>query len=225
LVEPVKRSARERNGYVKAAATKATAPLGETAGAIEDRAHAGYCLFETALGLCGIAWRETGNSGPPLAVTFFQLPEATAQIAESRMARKSDALRSDAPPAGISQIIERVHKHLLGDVQDFRDVILDLRGAGAFARLVYDAARKIPAGETTTYGAIATGLGEPGAARAVGGALGANPVPLIVPCHRVLAAGGKSGGFSAHGGRDTKARLLEIEGVRLPASLAERMLF
>jgi O-6-methylguanine DNA methyltransferase len=201
------------------------AQISEPVVAIEERANAGYCLFETALGTCGIAWRESGDSGALAAVTFFQLPEATAEIAESRMARKSGAIRSDAPPAGISQIIERVRKHLLGDSQDFRDVTLDLQGTGAFARMVYDAARKIPAGETTTYGAIATGLGEPGAARAVGGALGANPIPLIVPCHRVLAAGGKSGGFSAHGGRDTKARLLEIEGARLPLALAERMLF
>ncbi len=84
---------------------------------------------------------------------------------------------------------------------------------------------EMPAGQTSTYGAIATGLGEPGAARAVGRALGANPIPLIVPCHRVLAAGGKSGGFSAHGGRDTKARLLEIEGLPLAVLPAERMLF
>jgi O-6-methylguanine DNA methyltransferase len=186
---------------------------------------AGYCLFETALGLCGIAWRETGTSAAPLAVTFFQLPEATAQVAESRMARKSGALKSDAPPAAISRIIERVRKHLRGDAQDFRDVPLDLQGTGAFARLVYGAAQNIPAGETTTYGAIAHAVGERGAARAVGRALGANPIPLIVPCHRVLAAGGKSGGFSAHGGRDTKARLLEIERARLPFALAEPTLF
>jgi O-6-methylguanine DNA methyltransferase len=201
----------------------AAAQFSETAGAMEHRA--GYCLFETVLGLCGIAWRETGNLEAPVAVTFFQLPEATAQIAESRIGRKSGARRAGAPPAGVSQIVERVRKHLLGEVQDFRDVTLDLQGTGAFARLVYDAARKIPAGETSTYGAIARAVGEPGAARAVGRALGANPIPLIVPCHRVLAAGGKSGGFSAHGGRDTKARMLEIEGARLPASLAERMLF
>lgn len=210
---------------MKAAAAATAAQRSETAGTIADRAAAGYCLFATALGSCAIAWRETGESGTPFAVTYFQLPEATAQIAESRIARKSGALRSDAPPVGISQIIARVRKHLLGDAQDFRDVTLDLQGTGAFARLVYHAAREIVAGETTTYGAIAQAVGEPGAARAVGRALGANPIPLIVPCHRVLAAGGKSGGFSAHGGRDTKARLLEIEGVRLPSSLAARMLF
>jgi O-6-methylguanine DNA methyltransferase len=191
-----------------------------SAGALEDRT--GYCLFETALGLCGIAWREPGDA---VAVTFFQLPEATAQIAESRIARKSGALRSDAPPAGVSRIIERVRQHLRGDLQDFRDVALDLAGTGAFARLVYETAQKIPAGQTSTYGAIAKELGEPGAARAVGRALGANPIPLIVPCHRVLAAGGKSGGFSAHGGRDTKARMLEIEGLPLAVLPAERMLF
>jgi methylated-DNA-[protein]-cysteine S-methyltransferase len=210
---------------MKAAASAATAQLSEPAGTIEVRAGAGYCLFETALGACGIAWRETRDSGAPFAVTFFQLPEATTQIAESRIARKSGALKSDAPQSGISQIIERVRKHLLGDAQDFRDVPLDLQQTGAFARLAYDVAREVPAGETTTYGAIAHAVGEPGAARAVGRALGANPIPLIVPCHRVVAAGGKSGGFSAHGGRDTKARLLEIERARLPFALAEPTLF
>jgi len=202
----------------------ATQLASETGAAVEQRA--GYCLFETALGVCGIAWRETGNSVDAAhAVTFFQLPEASAQIAESRIARKSGALRADSPPADVLRIIERVRKHLLGEPQDFRDVTLDLQAAGAFARLVYDAARKIPAGQTSTYGAIAKIVGEPGAARAVGQALGANPIPLIVPCHRVLAAGGKSGGFSAHGGRDTKARMLEIEGLPLAVLPAERMLF
>jgi len=185
----------------------------------------GYCLFETALGTCGIAWRETVDSRAAHAVTFFQLPEATAQIAESRIARKSGAGKGDVIPAEISGIIERVRKHFLRDVQDFQGVTLDLQATGAFARLVYDTARRIPAGETRTYGAIAKELGEPGAARAVGRALGANPIPLIVPCHRVLAAGGQLGGFSAHGGGDTKARMLAIEGVALVTVAQGRLLF
>jgi len=102
-----------------------------------------------------------------------------------------------------------------GKAQDFSDVTLDLGGTGLFARRVYEAARNIPAGETRTYGEIAKALNQPAAAQAVGQALGRNPIPLIIPCHRVVAACGKAGGFSAHGGRSTKARILEIEGVTL----------
>jgi methylated-DNA-[protein]-cysteine S-methyltransferase len=97
-------------------------------------------------------------------------------------------------------------------MEDFSDIELDLEESPPFARQVYKAARKIPLGQTRTYGQIAKSAGSPGAARAVGHALGQNPIALIVPCHRVLAAGGKKGGFSAHGGCATKARMLEIEG-------------
>ena len=103
-------------------------------------------------------------------------------------------------------------KHFRGDVQDFRDVALDLDGAAPFARQVYEAARRIPAGQTRTYGEVAQAVGRPAAARAVGQALGKNPVALIIPCHRILAAGGKPGGFSTHGGLATKAWMLAVEG-------------
>lgn len=172
---------------------------------------AAYCLFETALGSCGIAWSEDGNSSNPPAVTWFQLPEATTESTESRIARYSGAPKSSAPPPQITRVIERVRKHLQGEVQDFRDVPVDLNGAGPFARQVYETSREIRAGETRTYGELAKTLGRPDAARAVGRALAANPVPLIIPCHRILAAGGKPGGFSAYGGKTTKARLLAIE--------------
>ena len=174
-----------------------------------------YCLFETPLGSCGIAWRDRGDSAASPAVTFLQLPEETAELTERRIARNSGVRESSEPPVRIAEVIEKVRKHLLGEVQDFRDVAIDLDAADPFARLVYEAAREIPAGQTRTYGELARALHRPNAARAVGQALGKNPVALIIPCHRVLAAGGKTGGFSAHGGRATKARLLAIEGAPL----------
>jgi methylated-DNA-[protein]-cysteine S-methyltransferase len=176
---------------------------------------AAYCLFETPIGSCGIAWTENQDSTSPLAVAFFQLPEASAKLTESRIVRISGAGKPSDPPSLIATIIRSARLHLEGSAQDFRSVPLDLERAGPFARLVYEAARNIPSGETRTYGEIAKSLNEPDAARAVGQALGRNPIPLIIPCHRVLAAGGKPGGFSAHGGWSTKAKILAIEGVRL----------
>jgi O-6-methylguanine DNA methyltransferase len=171
-----------------------------------------YCLFDTPLGWFGIAWREGGKSGTPPAVAFLQLPEATAKKTEARIGRNSGAGEASAPPPRIAAVIERVCRHLHCEVQDFQDVAVDLDGAGPFARRVYEAARQIPPGQTTSYGELAKALGRPTAARAVGQALGKNPIALIIPCHRVLGAGGKLGGFSAHGGLATKEKLLAIEG-------------
>ena len=173
---------------------------------------AAYCLFETSLGPCGIAWKEQETSRIPPAVTFFQLPEATRSITDARIAGRSGGRKARVPPPRIAGIIKKVRKHFQGDVQDFQDIVVDLDGAGPFARQVYEAVRKIPAGRTMTYGEIAAGMNRPTAARAVGQALGRNPIPLIIPCHRVLASGNKPGGFSAHGGVKTKAKMLEIEG-------------
>jgi methylated-DNA-[protein]-cysteine S-methyltransferase len=177
-----------------------------------------YCIFDTPLGSCGIAWSE---DGPP-AVTRFQLPEATARMTESRIARSCGAGGPSAPPPQIADVIERISRHFGGDIQDFADVPVDLDGARPFARRVYEAARRIPTGETRTYGELARALGRPMAARAVGQALGRNPVALIIPCHRVLAAGGRPGGLSAHGGRATKARMLAVEGVKFEAVVGVR---
>lgn len=182
----------------------------------------GYALFETPLGVCGIAWSKPAGSLDASHVISFQLPESTPAVTERRMAHNTGASRACLQPPHIAAIIERVRRHLAGHVQDFRDVAVDLGEAGAFERRVYAAAREIPAGETRTYGEIAQALGEPGAARAVGQALARNPIALIIPCHRVLAAGGKPGGFSAPGGRATKMRLLEIE--RAPIALLPRPL-
>ena len=170
-----------------------------------------YCLFETQLGRCGIAWSQPEASGAQAAVSLLQLPEATAAMMESRIAQSCGARQASAPPPEIARVITRVRTHLEGELQDLRDVAVFLEGQALFARRVYEAAREIPAGETRTYGELARALRRPAAARAVGQALGRNPVPIIVPCHRVLAAGRKPGGFSAFGGRATKARLLAIE--------------
>lgn len=171
-----------------------------------------YTLFDTELGKCGIAWKEPGRSNEDPLVIGFQLPEATAQLTEARIAGRWKANRTGAIPARISEIIKRVKLHFKGEAQDFRDIELDLDGTGRFAKQVYDAARAIPSGRTMTYGQLAEAAGCSGAARAVGQAMSKNPIPLIIPCHRVLASGSKPGGFSAHGGLATKTKMLEIEG-------------
>lgn len=178
-----------------------------------------YCLFETPLGACGIAWRETANSGSHAVVTAVQLPEATPQATESRIARKAGSNQPSQPPPEIAAIIEKIRKHLQGEVQDFRGVALDLENVEPFSRQIYETTREIPPGQTRTYGEIAKAVGQPAAAQEVGQAMSRNPVPIIVPCHRVAAAGGKLGGFSAPGGSATKAKLLAIEGAPVNLSL------
>jgi O-6-methylguanine DNA methyltransferase len=173
---------------------------------------ASYCLFETPLGACGIAWREPAESRARTVVTAVQLPEATPGATESRIARKSGANRPSQPPPEILAIAERIRRHLGGEVQDFRSVAVDLSDVGPFFRQVYEAAREIPPGQTRTYGEIAKAVGQPNAAQEVGQAMAKNPVPILIPCHRVAAAGGKPGGFSAPGGRSTKSKLLALEG-------------
>lgn len=185
---------------------------------------ASFCLFETALGPCGIAWKEPAAPASSPVVTFIQLPEATRGMTEKRIAGRSRGRKARLIPAVIAGIIKKIQKHFHGELQDFQDIDLDLDGVGPFARQVYEGARKIPTGRTMTYGALATNLDRPTAPRAVGQALGKNPIPLIIPCHRVLASGNQPGGFSAHGGVTTKARLLAIEGATLgtPATLKSK---
>ncbi|HEY8287211.1 MAG TPA: MGMT family protein [Chloroflexota bacterium] len=142
-------------------------------------------------------------------------------MTEARIARCAGASAATEPPPHVAAVITRVCKHLQGEAQDFLDISVDLEGVAPFARQVYEAARDIPAGQTKTYGEIAKILGQPGAAQAVGQALGSNPIALIIPCHRVVAAGGRPGGFSAYGGRTTKAALLALEGAtaQLPLNI------
>ena len=173
---------------------------------------AGFALFDTAIGACGVAWGQAGIVG-------LQLPESSPRAALARLARRFPALAEAAPPPAIAAAAARIAAFLAGAQDDFADLALDMADAGAFEREVYRETRAIPAGSTATYGAIAERLGDPAQARAVGQALGRNPWPIIVPCHRVTGADGKMGGFSAPGGRATKLKLLEIEGALAAESL------
>ena len=166
-----------------------------------------FALFDTALGPCAIAWSQVGVSG-------MQLPEADAAQTRRRAERRFGAASEAEPPPAVRQAMAGIVALLGGESVDLSDVVLDVEGVDTFDRRVYEAARRIPPGRTLTYGAIAAGLGDPALARAVGQALGRNPFAIIVPCHRVLAADGRIGGFSAAGGAVTKRRLLLIEGAR-----------
>lgn len=164
-----------------------------------------FLIFRTAIGPCGIAWSEEG-------ITRFQLPERDDAALARRMAKADRS--SGALPSPIAQAIADLERYFRGEKIDFSTFRLDLRGSSPFHKAVYDATRVIGWGAVATYGEIARDVGSPGAARAVGHALSRNPIAVIIPCHRILAAGGKIGGFSAHGGASAKARLLEIEGAR-----------
>jgi len=166
-----------------------------------------FALFDTDIGVTGIVWTARGIAG-------VQLPEANDRAARARMAKRHPLARESEPPANVQQIIARIVALLRGEAVDFTDVVIDDDGVPEFDRKVHAIARTIPAGQTMTYGAIAERLGDKLKARDVGQALGHNRTPLIVPCHRVLAADGKPGGFSATGGVATKMRLLSIEGAQ-----------
>jgi methylated-DNA-[protein]-cysteine S-methyltransferase len=168
----------------------------------------GFALFETAVGDCGIAWSDRGVIG-------FQLPEADAPSTRRCMASRFPGAIETQPPPEIRRGIDAIVSLLRGEEADLSFISLDMDGVPAFHQRVYEVARTIPPGATLTYGEIARRLGDPGSARAVGQALGRNPIPVIVPCHRVTAAGGKTGGFSAPGGASTKLTLLAIEGAQL----------
>lgn len=170
-------------------------------------AASGFAIFETALGWCALVWGERGLAG-------VHLPEADERRTRTRVARSAPQARELPPPPVVAAAIERIVSLLDGEPDDLAGVALDLDGVPAFHRRVYEVARTIPPGATLTYGEVARRVGEPGAAQAVGQALGHNPCPIVVPCHRVVAAGGRLGGFSAPGGGATKRRMLEIEGAR-----------
>ncbi len=172
----------------------------------------GCALFETAIGRCGIAWRSSGIAG-------LQLPEADDAATLSRIRRRFPELEPTEPPSWVAAIMAGVRGLLAGEDADLSAAPLDQSGISDFDSAVYRAARAIPPGRTLTYGTLAAQLGEPGQARAVGQALGRNPWPILVPCHRIVAADGRMGGFSAHGGRATKLRLLELEGALKPEAL------
>jgi methylated-DNA-[protein]-cysteine S-methyltransferase len=167
----------------------------------------GFTLFDTAIGRCGIAWGLGG-------ITGVQLPEKSDRETRACLLRKCPEAEEAPPPADVQRVIDDIVALLQGDAIDLSKVVLDMSRVGEFERSVYDVARTIPPGETLSYGEIAARLGDRGLARDVGQALGRNPFPIVVPCHRVLAAGGKAGGFSANGGLTTKLRMLTIERAR-----------
>lgn len=167
----------------------------------------GYALFPTALGHCGIAWGPKGLTG-------VYLPEPTEAALRARMARQFPGCDEITPPADVQKAMDDVVALLAGtppEPKDLTHLVLDMDGVPPFHQRVYEVTRRIPPGKTMTYGEVAKRLGDPGAARAVGQALGANPFAPVVPCHRVLAAHSASGGFSAPGGIDTKLRMLLAE--------------
>ena len=168
-------------------------------------APAEFALFDTAIGTCAIAWTERGLLG-------VQLPEGDPTETRARLRRRFAGAREGTAPADVAAAIAHIVALLRGERTDLTAIALDMDAVPTFDRAVYRVAREIPAGATITYGEIAARIGQPGAARDVGVALARNPFPIVVPCHRVVAANGKLGGFSAPGGIRTKRRLLAIEG-------------
>ena len=165
----------------------------------------GFALFDTPIDCCGIVWNGRGIAG-------VQLPETDRRAVRNRILRRFPGACEAVPPADVQRVVDDIAALLNGEPRDLDHTKIDTAALPDFHRRVYDVARTIPAGATLSYGEIADRLGDRLRAREVGEALGQNPFPIIVPCHRVLAAGGKMGGFSARGGVHTKLRLLSIEG-------------
>jgi methylated-DNA-[protein]-cysteine S-methyltransferase len=166
-----------------------------------------FALFDTAIGRCGIVWSSRGIAG-------VQLPERSEAATRNRLLRRFPAARKASPRDDIQRAIDDIGALLGGERRDLNHVAIDFGAAPEFYRRVYEVARRIPAGATLSYGEVAERIGDRALARDVAEALSQNPCPIIVPCHRVLAAGGKPGGFSAPGGVATKLRLLTIEGAQ-----------
>jgi methylated-DNA-[protein]-cysteine S-methyltransferase len=164
-----------------------------------------FSLFETAIGTCAVAWSEKGLVG-------VQLPSANAKALRARMLRRHPGAVEAVPTPPVRNAIAAMQALMVGESVDLDNIELDMDGVPDFNRRVYAIARAVPPGSTITYGAIAKQLGDPLLARDVGQALGQNPFTIVIPCHRVMAAGGKFGGFSAYGGVETKRRMLQIEG-------------
>jgi methylated-DNA-[protein]-cysteine S-methyltransferase len=171
------------------------------------RPNLAFALFDTPIGVAGIVWSARGIAG-------VQLPEANKSATRARLLRRFAGAQEAPPPPDVQRAIDGIVALLRGEQADLTGIALDAENLPEFNRRVHDIARTIPAGKTLTYGEVAERLGDRTLAREVGQALGQNPTPLIVPCHRVLAAGGKTGGFSASGGVVTKLRLLTIEGAQ-----------
>lgn len=167
-------------------------------------------VFETAIGWAGVAWAEQGLIGA-------YLPESDPEVVRSSFAQKFSGSAEAAPPPAIAKVVAKIVALLNGEKVDMADAPLDWSRVPEFNARVYEITRNIPPGETLTYGQIAIQLGDRLLAQQVGGALGRNPWPIVVPCHRVTGANGKLGGFSARGGAQTKLKLLAIEGAQAAA--------
>ena len=167
-------------------------------------------VFDTALGGCGVAWSDR-------ALVAVQLPGRDRAATERRLVARARSTGVAEPPPWVAALIGDIRRYLDGERVDFSNVPVDFASLDPFRRELYGAMRALAWGTTTTYGALARAIGrtEPAAARDVGEAMGRNPTPIVIPCHRVLAAGNKLGGFSAPGGAATKAKLLALEGVQL----------
>ena len=168
-----------------------------------------FALFNTPIGTCSIAWGPGGVIG-------LGLPSADADENRANMHKRFQGIAENIPPPKFAAVITDIQALLVGESRDLLSVELDLEGIPEFHRRVYEVTRAIPPGQTLTYGQISQKLNAPGTARAVGQALGANPFPIVVPCHRILAAGGGAGGFSAPGGFETKMNILNIERKNAP---------
>jgi len=168
-----------------------------------------FALFDTAIGTCGIAWTEQG-------ISDVLLPGRSSAQTRTTLASRYGPTAESEPPVTVAGTIAGIVRLLDGAPEDLADAELDLTGVPEFNRQVYAVARTISPGRTLCYGDIAVRIGQPGAARAVGRAMGDNPCPIVIPCHRVLAADGSLHGFSGYGGIATKRRMLQIEGALAP---------
>jgi methylated-DNA-[protein]-cysteine S-methyltransferase len=166
-----------------------------------------FTLFDTAIGRCGIVWSERG-------VVAVRFPERSDEATHNRILRRFPDAREATPSAQAQRAIGGIVALLAGEPRDLRDVTVDMHDVPDFNRQVYEVARSIGPGTTLTYGEVAERLGDRALARDVAQALSQNQTPIVVPCHRVMAAGGKTGGFSAPGGVKTKLKLLSIEGAK-----------
>jgi methylated-DNA-[protein]-cysteine S-methyltransferase len=178
----------------------------------------GFALFDSPIGRCGIAWGARG-------IAAVQLPDSAETATRARLLRRAPGASEQPMPDEVRRAVDQILSLLRGEVSELGVIPLDMEQVPPFHRRVYETARSIAPGQTLSYGDLATRLGQPGAARAVGQALGKNPFALVVPCHRVLAADGRMGGFSANGGVATKLRLLSIErdGTRLNGTSAPEL--
>jgi methylated-DNA-[protein]-cysteine S-methyltransferase len=173
-----------------------------------------FTLFNTSIGRCALVWRGG-------LVVGAALPEASDAAMRRALARRFPSPVEAEPSETAKAAIAAIVRLLAGEAGDLGSIDVDLSGLPEFERRVLEETRRIPIGETRTYGQLASAVAAPGAARAVGRALGRNPAPIIIPCHRVLAADGRSGGFSAPGGATTKMKMLAIEGARRSSSAPE----